>query len=142
MEKTLKDTRGITIPYAPGKRRLDQIRYSWEPMTKEIGVGTEDVNRRIVDFGIESYWMSHHPWVVPEPMTLEPCETYSKEDIDEYVAVLKQISDEAYENPDFVKGAPYRSSTAKMDEHMLEDYDATATTWRAWLKKKNCFTLR
>ena len=46
---------------------------------------------------------------MPEPFTLEPCESYSKDDIDEYVAVLRQISKEAYENPDLVKNSPYNS---------------------------------
>ena len=43
---------------------------------------------------------------VPEPMTLEPCESYGKEDLDEYVAVLKHIRDEAYSDPEIVKNAP------------------------------------
>ena len=44
----------------------------------------------MVDFGIQSYWLSHHPWVVPEPFTPEPCETYSKADLDEWAAVIKK----------------------------------------------------
>lgn len=136
LEKQLRGTRGLAYPYASGKRRLDQIRWSWEQLTEETGVGTEDIRRRIVDFGIQAYFSSHHPWIVPEPMTLEPTETYSKEDIDEYVQVLNQIADEAYENPEYVKGAPYQSSITRMDESVLESYEALATTWRAWLKRQ------
>ena len=36
-------------------------------------------------------------------MTLEPCESYGKEDLDEYAAVLKHIRDEAYSDPEVVK---------------------------------------
>ncbi len=41
-----------------------------------------------MDFGMH-YWTSHHPFYLPEPMTLEPTETPSKKDIDEYIETLK-----------------------------------------------------
>ena len=62
-----------------------------EKLKEETGVGTEDMRDRIVDFGIQSFWMSHHPWVVPEPFTPEPCETYSKDDLDEWAAVDQEV---------------------------------------------------
>ena len=33
---------------------------------------TLDLARRTNDFGVAQYFPSHEPWVVPEPMTLEP----------------------------------------------------------------------
>ncbi len=56
------------------------------------------------DFGY--YWTSHHPWIVPEPFTLEPTESYSKEELDEYVEALEEIAREAYENPEIEKSSP------------------------------------
>ncbi len=81
---------GVSRPYAEDHRRLDQVRYSLEKLKEDTGVGTEALRDRMVDFGIQSYWMSHHPWVVPEPFTPEPCETYSKADLDEWAAVIKK----------------------------------------------------
>ena len=78
LDRLLLGVKGVSRPYAEGHRRLDQVRYSVETLKEETGVGTEDVRDRMVDFGIQSMWMSHHPWVVPEPFTPEPCETYSK----------------------------------------------------------------
>ena len=119
-----------------GITRQEQVRYTWKKLLKDTGVGTEDVDNRIVDFGIPWYWTSHHPWVIPEPMTLEPCETYSKEDLEEYYRVLKIISDEAYKNPKIVKNAPHKSVTHKRnDEASLDDPSKWALTWRAYLKK-------
>ena len=89
--KKIAEIPGVVIWYAKGKRRLEQVRYSWEKLKQDTGVGTDDVNKRIVDFGIEHYWTSHHPWVVPEPFTLEPVNLQQR-GLDEYVAVLKQIS--------------------------------------------------
>ncbi len=127
--------RGASAPYAPGERRLEQVRYSWEEMTRETGVGSEDVGRRMADFGVH-YWTSHHPWVVPEPFTLEPTESYSKAELDEYLAILARVNREAYDDPEFVKGAPYESVVHKMDLAPLDDPARRAVTWRAYVKKK------
>ncbi|HHY95369.1 MAG TPA: aminomethyl-transferring glycine dehydrogenase subunit GcvPB, partial [Firmicutes bacterium] len=137
LQKKLEDTiPEIEVPYAKGRRRLEEARYSWQKLTEATGVTTDDILRRIGDFGIQHYWSSHHPWVVPEPMTLEPCETYTKEDLDEYAMALKKIRDEAYENPEFVKNAPYHCASHKRnDEPSLDDPKKWATTWRAYVKK-------
>ena len=61
---------GVSAPYAKGKRRIEQVRYSWEKLTEDTGVHTEELGLRAADFGLH-YWTSHHPFVVPEPLTLE-----------------------------------------------------------------------
>ena len=99
-------------------------------------MSTADVQRRMMDFGMH-YWQSHHPYYVPEPMTLEPTETPSKEDIDEYIETLKYVFDEAYNNPEKVKGAPYQSVCHQLDESNMDDPKQWAVTWRSYLKKFN-----
>ena len=136
LEAKIKEIPGVVIRYAPDKRKLEQVRYSWEKLLEDTGVGTEDVMRRMADYGLQHYWMSHHPWVVPEPFTLEPCESYSKDDLDEYVAVLRQISKEAYENPDLVKNAPHNQVVHKVPEPAIDKPERIAVTWRQYLKKK------
>lgn len=136
MEKKLREIPGVVVWYAEGKRRLEQVRYSWEKLQKDTGVGTDDVNRRIADYGLQHYWPSHHPWIVPEPFTLEPCESYSKDDIDEYVAVLRQVSKEAYEDPEFVKNAPYNSVIHKVPAPSIDEPERIVVTWRQYKKKK------
>ncbi len=131
----LMDIRGVSKPYAEGKTRLDQVRFSWEKLMEETGVGTLDVEARMVDYGIQSYMTAHHPWTVPEPFTPEPCETYSKEDIDYWAAVLRQISEEAYSNPDIVKTAPHNANIHKIKSEALDDPEKWAMTWRAHMRK-------
>ena len=135
MMKLLLEVPGVTVPYAAGKRRMEQVRYSWEKLRMDTGVGTEDVMRRMADYGLQHYWTSHHPWVVPEPFTLEPCESYSKDDIDEYVAVLRQISKEAYEDPEFVKNSPYNSVVHRVLKPSINEPERIAVTWRQYIKK-------
>jgi glycine dehydrogenase subunit 2 len=136
LQKKIEAIPGEVTWYAKGHKRLEQVRYSWEKLKKDTDVGTEDVMRRLGDFGIQHYWTSHHPWVVPEPFTLEPCETFSKEDLDEYAAVLAQISKEAYDNPEFVKAGPYKCAAHKIkNPKELDDPNKWALTWKAYLRK-------
>ncbi|MHA2499834.1 MAG: aminomethyl-transferring glycine dehydrogenase subunit GcvPB, partial [Candidatus Hodarchaeales archaeon] len=98
------------------------------------GITTEDVTNRRIDFGFHM-WSSHHPFVVPQPMTLEPTESYSKAEIDEYIAGLKRVVEEASKNPDIVKNAPHNSVVHKIKTDTLDDPSKWAITWRAFLKK-------
>lgn len=126
--------RGVNVPFIQGQR-LEQVRYSWEQLTKETGVTTEDVQRRMTDFGLH-YWTSHHPYVVPQPFTLEPTESYSKADLDEYINALEQISKEAYENPEVVKNAPHNSTIHQLiEEDFLDDPTKWCISWRVYQEK-------
>ena len=133
MHKVL-EIRGASAPYAKGKRRIEQVRYSWEKLAEETGVQSEEIGLRVADFGTH-YWTSHHPFVVPEPMTLEPTESYSKADLDEFAAILAHIAEEAYENPEIVKTAPHNSTVHKTNHESLDDPSTWAVTWRAYLRK-------
>ena len=125
---------GVSAPYARGKRRIEQVRYSWEELTKETGVHSEELGIRAADFGVH-YWTSHHPFVVPEPCTLEPTESFSQDELDEYVAIMKHVAHEARTNPELVKTAPHNSTIHAIDHTPLDDPSQWAVTWRAYLKK-------
>jgi glycine dehydrogenase subunit 2 len=133
--ENIKKIRGAEAPYAHGKHRIEQVRYSWEKLFLETGVTTEDVALRMADFGFH-LWSSHHPFVVPQPFTIEPTESYSKAELDEYLAGLKQIVHEAYHEPETVKTAPHSSVVHRAENHLLDDPETWAITWRAYLKKK------
>ena len=135
MLKKLLEIKGLTLPWAPGKFRMEQARLSWEELTKETGVTTDDICRRILDYGFQDYFASHHPRVIPEPFTPEPVESYSKDDIDEFVAAFKAIAQEARTNPQLVKTAPHKAALAtQIDESGLTSWQKFATTWRAYKK--------
>jgi glycine dehydrogenase subunit 2 len=132
--KKVLEIRGASAPYAKGRHRIEQVRYSWKKLYEDTGITTEDVTCRMADFGFHM-WSSHHPFIVPQPFTLEPTESYSKAELDEYIAGLKQVVEEAYNNPDVVKSAPHRSVVHKLKTDTLDDPDKWAITWRAYLKK-------
>lgn len=135
--KKLESVKGISLPWAKGKKRLEQARLSWEQLTEDTGVTTDDIDRRIVDYGFQSYFSSHHPMIIPEPFTPEACETYSKQDIDEYAEAFRKISEEAYTDPEIVKTAPHKAALkTQINDDMLTKQEFFACTWRAYQKKK------
>ena len=124
LQSMLKEIPGVAINYdAPG-HRLQEVRYSWEPLFEETGVSSEDVRRRMVDFGLQGYFTSHHPMIIPEPFTLEPSESWSMRDLEEYRDVLSHIDSEARENPELVQNAPYQASMHRIHEAALDSPDA------------------
>jgi glycine dehydrogenase subunit 2 len=126
--------RGVSAPYAAGQRRIEQVRYSWGGLAEATGLHSEDLGIRAADFGTH-YWTSHHPFVVPEPMTLEPTESYSRADLDEYAAILRTVAAEAHEEPDVVRNAPHRSTIHRIRGDWFDDPQQWAPSWRAYRRK-------
>jgi glycine dehydrogenase subunit 2 len=135
IQKLLK-IRGVTLPWKESyPRRLQEARFSLQKMKAETGIGVDALNRRIVDFGIQRCFTAHEPPIVPEPLTPEPPESNSKEDIDRFAEAIQQISDEAYTNPAVVEDAPHNCSIAKVDSSPAQDPKKWGMTWRAYVKK-------
>jgi glycine dehydrogenase subunit 2 len=136
METRLLAIRGITRSNPTvGARRLEMTRYTLEQVARETGVNVFDIQNRMVDFGVDAPWLSHEPWLVPEPITPEPGELWSREDIDMWIDVLEHVISEAYEEPELVRTAPHRQALHKVDSSGIDEPDRWATTWRAHLRK-------
>lgn len=126
---------GVTIPYAEGHHRVEQVRYSMQKLYEETGITTDDLARRILDYGVTDFYSSHHPWLVPQPFTLEPSETYSKHDLDEYATIFETLIHEARTNPEVIRTAPHHSTIAQGDDSGMKDESKWAFTWRMYQKK-------
>ena len=132
--RKLTALRGVSAPYAPGEHRIEQVRYSLETLREETGVSTSDVQNRMFDYAVH-YWTSHEPWLIPEPFTIEPTESYSKQELDEFIAIMEQILKESYETPEVVKTALHKSTVHHIDHDYLDDPEKWAITWRVYRKK-------
>jgi glycine dehydrogenase subunit 2 len=136
MDKRLSEIRGLAKSNpANAMWRMEMTRWGLGPLKEETGVGTLHVQNRMTDFGIDAYWLSHEPWVVPEPFTPEAGEMYGKEDIDLWVDVLAHVCAEAYSDPEIVKTAPHNQAIRQLDGTGLDDPARWATTWRAYRRK-------
>lgn len=125
---------GLSAPYAQGKRRIEQARYSWQKLHVDTGIHSEQIGIRAADFGVH-YWTSHHPFVVPEPATVEPTESYSQCDLDEFIDVMRHVAHEAYFDPEKVRSAPHNCPVHAIDGTGLDDPKRWAMTWRGYQRK-------
>lgn len=125
---------GASMGYPQTGGRIEQIRYTWQQLTDETGISTEQIGWRAADFGVH-YWSSHHPFVIPEPFTLEPTESYSKDELDEYARIIAEVAREAREEPEVVRTAPHRQTVHLTGHEDFDDPDRWAVTWRAYRRK-------
>ncbi len=136
MDRKLAEIRGLGRSNPDNRQwRMEMTRWGLGPLKEDTGIGTVEVANRMADYGIDPWWMSHEPWVVPEPFTPEAGEMYSKEDIDNWIAVVARIVREAYETPDLVRSAPHRQAVRKIKGDVLDDPARWAMTWRAYRRK-------
>lgn len=138
MERELLKIRGVTRSHPKVEGwRIEMTRYSLGQLFEETGVSVADVQNRMVDFGVDAFWMAHEPWIVPQPFTPEAGEMWSKEDIDYWIAVLAQVCQEAYSDPELVKSAPHNQTIHKLGPKSLDEPDNWAMTWRAFRRKRH-----
>lgn len=127
---------GVAVSYAEASDpRLEQIRYTLAELAEETGISTEELSRRSGDYGATTFFSSHHPWLVPEPATLEPAESFSRSDLDEYAAILARVAEEARTDPELVRTAPHRTAMHGVEGAALNDPARWASTWRAYVRK-------
>jgi glycine dehydrogenase subunit 2 len=75
-----------------------------------------DVAKRLMDLGHSHPPTVYFPLIVPEALMIEPTETESKETLDQFVADLIHIAQEAQTNPDLLHNAPHTTPVGRLDE--------------------------
>ena len=82
---------------------------------EKTGVSTLDIAKRLLDFGFHPPTI-YFPLIVHEAMMIEPTECETKDTLDEFIAAMRQIADEAENNPEMVKTAPHTTVISRLDE--------------------------
>ena len=82
---------------------------------KSTGVTTMDVAKRLLDYGYHAPTI-YFPLLFHESLMVEPTENESKETLDGFIAVMRQIAEEAKTNPDLVKSAPHTTPIGRVDD--------------------------
>ena len=78
-------------------------------------VSTLDIAKRLIDYGFHPPTI-YFPLVVKGALMMEPTETESKENIDQFIETMIQIAREAEESPDLLRQAPQRVKVRRLDE--------------------------
>jgi glycine dehydrogenase subunit 2 len=86
-----------------------------EHQKKEYSVTALDIAKRILDFGMYAP-TTYFPLIVHEALMIEPTETETRETLDNFVNVMRQIAEEARTNPEIVKTAPHTTVVGRLDQ--------------------------
>jgi glycine dehydrogenase subunit 2 len=81
----------------------------------ETGITTKDVAKRLIDYGMHPPTV-YFPLIVEEALMIEPTETESKETLDQFIAAMKAIAQEAHDDPETVHSAPHTTELTRLDE--------------------------
>ncbi|OPX83753.1 MAG: putative glycine dehydrogenase (decarboxylating) subunit 2 [Pelotomaculum sp. PtaB.Bin104] len=81
---------------------------------KEKGVSTEDIAKRLLDYGYHPPTI-YFPLIVKEALMIEPTETESLETLDEFIETMIKIAREAAQEPETVIKAPHTTVVGRLD---------------------------
>jgi glycine dehydrogenase subunit 2 len=79
------------------------------------GVQTLDLAKRLLDYGFYAPTI-YFPLVVKGAIMIEPTEAESRSTLDQFIAAMLAIAEEAQSNPDLVRTAPRRTRLERLDE--------------------------
>jgi glycine dehydrogenase subunit 2 len=78
-------------------------------------VTTLDIAKRLIDYGFHPPTI-YFPLVVQGAIMIEPTECETKEDLDRFISAMRQIHEEAKENPALLHEAPRNTKVRRLDE--------------------------
>ncbi len=99
----------LDLPYAADS--LHEVVFS----DKNLPVKTLDIAKRLLDYGVHPFTI-YFPLIVHGAMMIEPTETESKETLDEFIAIMEKILQEAREHPELLLQAPQQTPVRRLDE--------------------------
>ncbi len=98
------------VPY--GGRCMHEFVASARALAKERGIHAMDIAKRLIDFNFHAPTV-YFPLIVPEALMVEPTETESRETLEAFARVLRQI---AAEDPELLHTAPHSTPISRPDE--------------------------
>lgn len=124
--------RGFDIPYGKEKLKHEFV-LSCSRLKSETGVSAKHVAKRLLDYGVHAPTV-YFPSLVIEALMIEPTETEAIRELDRFVEILTEISNNAYADPKVIMEAPHNTSCTLVDEVKASRPQTMCLSWRM-LKK-------
>lgn len=99
----------------PSRRATHEFILTLKRQAKEQGITAMDFAKRLLDYGFHAP-TTYFPLIIPECLLIEPTETESKQDIDQFVEAMVKIQKEGDKDPQTLKGAPYTLPVRRLDD--------------------------
>jgi glycine dehydrogenase subunit 2 len=103
------------LPAAYDRVCMHEFVLSGAPMKRELEVRTLDLAKRLLDHGVHPPTV-YFPLLVDEALLVEPTETETKETLDHFAQLVADLLQEAREDPEIARGAPYTTPVRRLDE--------------------------
>lgn len=113
MFKRMKDE-GFEAAF-PDRRATHEFIITLRKESKNLGATAMDYAKRLLDYGFHAP-TTYFPLLIAECLLIEPTETESKEELDNFIDVMVKITKEAKENVETLKGAPYTLPVRRLDD--------------------------
>ncbi len=88
---------------------------------QDKGIKALDVVKRMLDYGIHPPTV-YFPLIVHEDIMVEPTETESKDTLDRFIEIVKEIVEEAKKDPENLKTAPHTTPVRRLDDTRAARY--------------------
>jgi glycine dehydrogenase subunit 2 len=136
LAKQVSKVHGFSLPFDGAVPRKHEFVASCIKLKEETGVSAREVAKRLLDFGIHAPTV-YFPLTVEEALMIEPTETETLEEMDRFVDALRQISEEAYTEPQLVAEAPRGTATLTLDEVRASHPQTLCASWRLHRKGRD-----
>ena len=106
---------GEYLPIAFDRTCMHEFVLSGRGAKEELGVKTLDLAKRMLDHRVHPPTV-YFPLLVDEALMVEPTETETRERLDHFAAVVREILEEAREDPEIARTAPHTTPVRRLDE--------------------------
>ncbi len=130
----MKGVKGYELPYDPERPRKHELVLSAAPLARETGVTAEDVAKAILDYGLHAP-ITYFPLIVDEALMIEFTDTETRENIEAYARILREIAERAYKDPESVKKAPRNTSVARVDNVYANHPRTVTPSYRVYRRR-------
>ena len=111
----LRERAGDALPPAYDALCMHEFVLSGAPMKRDLGIRTLDLAKRMLDYGYHPPTV-YFPLLVEEALLVEPTETETRETLDAFADAVGAILDEARDDPEIARNAPYTTPVRRLDE--------------------------
>jgi glycine dehydrogenase subunit 2 len=103
------------LPVAFDRLCMHEFVLSGKGAKEKLGIKTLDIAKRLLDHKVHPPTV-YFPLLVDEALMVEPTETETKETLDDFAEIVRGILEEAKDDPEVAKNAPYSTPVRRLDE--------------------------
>jgi glycine dehydrogenase subunit 2 len=103
------------LPVAFDRTCMHEFVLSGSGAKANLGIRTLDIAKRMLDHRVHPPTV-YFPLLVDEALMIEPTETETRERLDQFAEIVREILAEAAEDPEVARNAPYSTPVRRLDE--------------------------